>query len=113
MSVDPDFMQGQSWKILSGGGYYQPHRTFVDEMWAAYRQRPRISSVASHLDGSLTFTVENLTPNKTNFIQVTADLSSMNWTTIRTNLLATDTFRFLDLPATNRPQRFYRVQQTL
>ncbi len=29
--------QGQSWKILSGGGYYQPHRTFVDEMWAAYR----------------------------------------------------------------------------
>jgi cysteine-rich repeat protein len=37
MAIDPDFMQGQSWKILSGGGYYQPHRTFVDEMWAAYR----------------------------------------------------------------------------
>jgi hypothetical protein len=44
MSVDPDFMQGQSWKILSGGGYYEPHRTFVDEMWAAYRDRfPDIS----------------------------------------------------------------------
>jgi hypothetical protein len=37
MTIDPDFQQGQSWKILSGGGYYQPHRTFVDEMWAAYR----------------------------------------------------------------------------
>jgi hypothetical protein len=37
MTIDPDFMQGQSWKILSGGGYYTPHRTFVDEMWAAYR----------------------------------------------------------------------------
>jgi cysteine-rich repeat protein len=37
MATDPDFMQGQSWKILSGGGYYEPHRTFVDEMWAAYR----------------------------------------------------------------------------
>ena len=37
MAIDPDFMQGQSWKILSGGGYYKPHRTFVDEMWAAYR----------------------------------------------------------------------------
>jgi hypothetical protein len=37
MVIDPDFRQGQSWKILSGGGYYQPHRTFVDEMWAAYR----------------------------------------------------------------------------
>jgi hypothetical protein len=37
MVIDPDFMQGQSWEILSGGGYYQPHRTFVDEMWTAYR----------------------------------------------------------------------------
>ena len=37
MIIDADFMQGQSWKILSGGGYYEPHRTFVDEMWAAYR----------------------------------------------------------------------------
>ena len=40
MVIDPDFMQGQSWKILSGGGYYKPHRTFVDEMWAAYRNTP-------------------------------------------------------------------------
>jgi cysteine-rich repeat protein len=40
MTIDPDFMQGQSWKILSGGGYYEPHRTFVDEMWAAYGHRP-------------------------------------------------------------------------
>jgi cysteine-rich repeat protein len=40
MTIDADFLQGQSWKILSGGGYYTPHRTFVDEMWAAYRSRP-------------------------------------------------------------------------
>jgi hypothetical protein len=39
MTVDPDFMQGQSWKILSGGGYYKTYRTFVDDMWAAYRNR--------------------------------------------------------------------------
>ena len=37
MVIDSDFMQGQSWKILSGGGYHEAHRTFVDEMWAAYR----------------------------------------------------------------------------
>ncbi len=37
MTIDADFLQGQSWKILSGGGYYKPHRTFVDEMWVAYR----------------------------------------------------------------------------
>ena len=40
MVVDPDFQQGQSWKILSGGGYSQAHRTFIDEMWAAYRNIP-------------------------------------------------------------------------
>jgi hypothetical protein len=40
MTIDTDFLQGQSWKILSGGGYYRPHRTFVDEMWAAYRNIP-------------------------------------------------------------------------
>jgi len=39
-SIDPDFRQGQAWKILSGGGYYAPHRTFIDEMWAAYRSLP-------------------------------------------------------------------------
>ena len=37
MTIDPDFMQGQVWKILSGGGYSKPYRTFIDEMWAAYR----------------------------------------------------------------------------
>jgi hypothetical protein len=40
MTVDPDFMQGQSWKILSGGGYYASHRTFVDDMWAAFHDQP-------------------------------------------------------------------------
>jgi cysteine-rich repeat protein len=37
MTIDTDFRQGQAWKILSGGGYYKSYRTFVDEMWAAYR----------------------------------------------------------------------------
>jgi cysteine-rich repeat protein len=36
-AIDGDFQQGQSWKILSGGGYYETHKTFVDEMWAEYR----------------------------------------------------------------------------
>jgi hypothetical protein len=37
MNIDADFQQGQVWKILSGGGYYAAHRTFIDEMWAAYK----------------------------------------------------------------------------
>lgn len=36
MTIDADSRQGQSWKILSGGSYYERHRPFVDEMWAAY-----------------------------------------------------------------------------
>jgi hypothetical protein len=40
MAVDSDFMQGQAGKILSGGGYYASHWTFIDEMWAAYRNHP-------------------------------------------------------------------------
>jgi|GEM_PF-1480187 len=36
-SIDGDFMQGQVWKILSGGGYSAAHKIFVDEMWAEYR----------------------------------------------------------------------------
>ena len=47
MAIDPDFMQGQAWKILSGGGYYRPYRTFVDEMWAAYRNSSFPSSPAN------------------------------------------------------------------
>ena len=112
MVVDSDFMQGRSWPILSGGGYYAPYRKFVDAMWAAYRAQPRISSVASHRDGSVTFTVENLTPHKTNYVQTTPDLSSRAWTTLVTNIAASDTFLFQDYPAPNPPQRFYRVQQS-
>jgi hypothetical protein len=37
MTIDADFMQGQAWKILSGGGYYKPYRTFVDDIWMMYR----------------------------------------------------------------------------
>jgi hypothetical protein len=47
MTIDPDFMQGQSWKILSGSGYSESHRTFVDEMWAAYRNNPPDTTLPS------------------------------------------------------------------
>ena len=40
MSISNDFQQGQSWRILSGGGYTAAHRSFVDEMWALYRNTP-------------------------------------------------------------------------
>ena len=111
LSIDSDFMQGQSWKILSGGGYYAPHRTFVDEIWAAYRNSPRIGSVACPPGGPLTFTVENVTPLKTNFVQVNADFVAANWVTVATNVSSTDNFIFTDREVTNSSRRFYRVKQ--
>jgi hypothetical protein len=111
MVVDADFMQGQSWKILSGGGYYAPQRTFVDEMWAAYRSIPQITSIALLPGGIFTFTVENLAPNKTNFIQVSTNLASTNWLTISTNVAATNAFSFQENLLPRSPQRFFRVKQ--
>jgi len=40
LTVSGDFMQGHAGKILSGGGYYEPHNVFIDEMWEAYRDVP-------------------------------------------------------------------------
>ena len=111
MVIDPDFRQGQSWKILSGGGYYLPHRTFVDEMWAAYRNHLRITSVVCPPDGPLTFTVENVVPFKTNFVQVKADLAATNWLIAATNVSSTDSYIFTDHQVTNSSRRFYRVME--
>lgn len=111
MTVDSDFQQGQAWKILSGGGYYQPQRTFMDEMWAAYRNIPQITSVTSLPNETFTFTVENLAPNKTNFVQVNTNLALTNWLTIGTNVTATDSFTFQENLLKNSPQRFFRVKQ--
>ena len=111
MTIDSDFFQGQSWKVLSGGGYYQPHRTFVDEMWAAYRNIPRITSVALLPGGMFTFTVGNLVPNKTNYVQVSTNLASTNWINLRTNAPATNSFNFQESLAPNSPPRFFRVKQ--
>lgn len=63
MTIDSDFMQGQSSKILSGGGYQKPYHTFVDEMWATYRKIPQITLVAGLSGGIFTFTVGNLATN--------------------------------------------------
>jgi hypothetical protein len=54
------------------------------------------------------FTVTGLATNKSNYFQFSSNLAS--WTTLLTNILFTNTFRFTD-PATNSAQRFYRVRQ--
>jgi hypothetical protein len=100
-------------------------------MWAAYRNMPLISGVQRLPDSSITFTVSNLNPNKTNYVQVRTNASSGSWTTvftnvsgawsslqtnvigsnvIVTNITGTNSFVFRSAPTTNR-QNFYRVMQ--
>jgi hypothetical protein len=131
VSLDTDFLQGQTWKILSGGGYYRPYVNFVDLMWAAYRNVPRISGVHSLPDGSVSFTALNLNPNATNYVQFSTNLSARAWTPVATNvtgpwsslrtnvvgtnvivtnITGTNSFVFRVLPAANG-QGFYRVVQ--
>jgi hypothetical protein len=86
VDVSGDYRQGQSWDILSGGGYYEPYANFVDAMWAQYRKIPQVSSVAYHRGGPATLTVQNLNPNKTNYVQFRTNLLAGNWVTIYTNI---------------------------
>jgi len=76
-----------------------------------YNAAPR--SVASgHFvsGGSFMFTVNNVTPNSTNYLQACGDLSAGDWQTIGTYITTTNTsFTFTDPDAQNNPKRFYRL----
>lgn len=92
MTLDTDFRQGQSWRILSGGGYYEPHHTFVDEMRAACRNRPRLRASVSAAPALFSLSVENATPNATHWIQASGDLSATSWTNLGSHAPDTDRF---------------------
>jgi hypothetical protein len=108
--VTEDFMQGNAWKILSGGGYHETHRTFVDDMWAAYRFRPRFEEIGRAGDQSFAFTVRNLAPGSTAFVQATTLAQFPIWTTIATNTAAEGSFTFEDNGGTKQGARFYRIR---
>jgi hypothetical protein len=126
LSLDSDFYQGQVWKILSGGGYHKTYVNFVDLMWAAYRNVPEISAVTYLPGGSVSFTVQNLNPNTTNYIQVRTNLPAGAWASISTNvigawstistnptgtnIIVSNFYAFRGLPSTNI-KSFYRVLQ--
>ena len=57
----------------------------------------------------LRFTITNLLPGKTNYIEASTNL--VNWTVISTNILQTNILTYTDTRATNYARRFYRVRQ--
>jgi hypothetical protein len=59
--------------------------------------------------GSFIFTVNQVVPNTTNYLQVCNNLSSANWQTVAMVIPATNSFTFTDPDAMNNPQRYYRL----
>jgi hypothetical protein len=127
LTFGSDLYQGQVWKVLSGGGYNKPYVEFIDLMWAAYRNTPQISSVTYAPGGSISFTVQNLNPNKTNYVQQNTNLIGGTWITIATNvtgawstistngttvtnITGTNSFTFRSQPS-SKTKNFYRVVQ--
>jgi hypothetical protein len=68
-----------------------------------------VSSVGRLPDGSTHLTLTNTVPDKTNLLQASGDL--VNWSTISTNVSATNFLEILDsgIPASNRFYRAYQV----
>ena len=74
-----------------------------------YNAAPRsISNGHFASGGSFVFTMEHLTPDSTNYLQVSTDLSSGIWQTIATIIPATNSFTFVDPDAMNNPRRYHR-----
>ena len=75
-----------------------------------YNAAPRSLSGGHFVsNGSFIFTINYLTPNTTNYLQVSTDLGSGSWQTIATIIPTTNSFTFVDPDAMNNPQRFYRL----
>jgi hypothetical protein len=59
------------------------------------------------LDGQFKFTINGVTPGRTNVVQSSQDLS--NWTSISTNVALSTSLQIIDPAATNSSLLFYRT----
>ena len=84
---------------------------FIQDFAPDYNAAPR-SLASGHFasGGSFMFTINNVTPDSTNYLQACNDLTSGGWQTIGTVITTTNnTFTFTDPDAINNPNRFYRL----
>ena len=70
---------------------------------------PRLTVPTLGTNGQFTFTLNGLTPGKSNVVQSSPDLS--NWTSIRTNVAFSNSLQVIDPAATNFDRRFYRTYE--
>ena len=75
-----------------------------------YNASPRaLSGGRFSANGSFIFTVNQVVPNTTNYLQVCTDLASPDWHTLAMFIPTTNSFTFTDPDAVANPQRFYRL----
>lgn len=61
-------------------------------------------------NGQFQFTINGVTPGKTNVVQSSLDLSS--WTSISTNVALSNSLQIIDSAASNFNLRFYQTFET-
>src|ERR1051326_1684388 len=74
-----------------------------------------LSGPAFTANRSFSFSADGIVPGKTNYFQLTTNLSATNpaaWQTVLTNVVATNRFLFVDTNVLDSPQRFYRVLES-
>ncbi|MBI3869325.1 MAG: hypothetical protein HY299_12455 [Verrucomicrobia bacterium] len=82
----------------------------IEDFAPDYNAAPRsLSNGHFASGGSFVFTLEHLTPNSTNYLQVSSNISSGNWQTIAMIIPPTTSFTFVDPDAMNNPKRYYRL----
>ena len=72
----------------------------------------KLSAPATITNRQFRYTATNLFSGKTNIFQYTTNLATTNgWTGLFTNVVATNSYNYIDTKASNSPYRFYRVIQ--
>ena len=74
---------------------------------AASSLPPRLLAPMLGTNGQFQFTINGVTPGRTNIVQSSLDLS--NWTSISTNVATSNCLMLADPAAANSAQRFYRA----
>jgi len=81
-------------------------QTPIQYTYTAASPPPTMTAPNLGMNGEFQFTINGVTPGRTNVVQSSLDLS--NWTSISTNVAGSNSLSITDSSATNFNVRFYR-----
>lgn len=107
--IEVEIEDGQSTMPLNPSPFPS---VFIEDFAPDYNVMPPVGfACAAVTNGMFVFTVTNVTPRRTNYVQVNTDLRSSNWLTVATNVPTTNRFSFTNAAIGADRQRFFRVRQ--